>query len=135
MTCTTEDPRLQRVSEICLSFPEATRLYNGQHAGFLVRKKTFAYYMDNHHGDGIVSFSCKVLPGDNAVLVRADPVRFYLPAYVGAKGWVGLRLDLGDIDWEEVQELALHSYLRTAPKTLCSQVEARDQGKNSRFSP
>jgi hypothetical protein len=113
-----EDPRLTRVTSICLSFPEATREYNGQHASFLVRKKHFAYYLDDHHGDGIVGINCKALPGDNARLIAADPGRFYMPAYVGARGWVGLRLDRGEIDWEEVRELLTHSYLRTAPKRL-----------------
>jgi hypothetical protein len=118
-----EDPRLERISAICLALPEATRELKHEHAAFVVRKKTFGYFLNNHHGDGIVSFSCKVLPGDNTVLARSDPDRFYLPAYIGPKGWVALRLDVGEVDWEEVAELAMHSYLRTAPKTLCARVD------------
>jgi hypothetical protein len=120
-----EDIRLQRVTSICLSLPEAIRQYTGQHAGFTVRKKHFAYYVDNHHGDGIVAINCKVLPGDNSRMVAADPGKFYLPAYVGARGWVGLRLDCGEIDWDEVRELLTHSYLLTAPKRLAELVENR----------
>jgi hypothetical protein len=90
-----DDPRLERFTEICLALPDATRELMGDHAGFKVRKKTFAYYLDNHHGDGIVGINCKVLPGDNIALIAADPKRFYMPAYVGSRGWVGLRLDLG----------------------------------------
>ena len=71
-----EDPRLVRITKICLGFPEAERVYDGQHASFLIRKKTFAYYLDDHHGDGIVAVTCKVLPGDNAALVAANPKRF-----------------------------------------------------------
>lgn len=119
-----EDSRLLRFSNICLAFPEATREYKGDHAGFLVRNKTFAYYLDNHHGDGTVAVCCKVLPGDNELLVGSHPARFYLPAYIGAKAWVGLRLDIGEVDWDEVSELALHSYLRTAPKRLASALGA-----------
>ena len=48
----TEDRRLVRLTKICLALPEATRDYNGQHAGFRVRKKTFAYFLNDHHGDG-----------------------------------------------------------------------------------
>ena len=66
-----EDPRLTRLTEIALAFPEATRQIYGSHAQFLVRKKTFAYFLDNHHGDGIVGVTCKVLPGDNKALVEA----------------------------------------------------------------
>ena len=113
-----EDRRLVRLTKICLALPEATRWYNGQHAGFVVRKRTFAYYLDDHHGDGIVAITCKVLPGDNVVLAAASPARFYLPAYIGPRGWVALRLDLGDVDWEEVAELVAGSYRLIAPKRL-----------------
>ncbi|MGA8341295.1 MAG: hypothetical protein WB781_05095, partial [Candidatus Sulfotelmatobacter sp.] len=73
-----EDSRLTRVTEIALALPEATRQIYGSHAQFLVRKRTFAYFLDNHHGDGIVAVSCKVLPGDNKALADAQPARFYL---------------------------------------------------------
>src|SRR6185369_14519145 len=62
------------------------------HASFLVRKKTFAYYLANHHGDGIVAACFKVALGGNADLVASDPARFYLPAYIGPRGWVAFRL-------------------------------------------
>ena len=118
-----EDARLVRLTTICVALPEAMRQNKGSHASFLVRKKTFAYYLDNHHGDGIVAVTCKVLPGDNVRLVASDPKRFYLPAYIGPKGWVALRLDLEEIDWDEVRELVVHSYLRTAPKRLAALVD------------
>jgi predicted DNA-binding protein (MmcQ/YjbR family) len=113
-----EDRRLVRFTKICLAFPEATRQRHGDYASFLVRKKIFAYYLDNHHGDGIVAVTCKVLPGDNLALTTADPGRFYLPAYIGARGWVALRLDVGEVDWDEVAELAAGSYWLVAPKRL-----------------
>jgi hypothetical protein len=117
-----EDRRLVRLTKICLALPETTREVYGQHAGFRVRKKTFAYFLNDHHGDGMVAVTCKVLPGDNKVLAASDPVRFYLPAYVGSRGWVALRLDLGDIDWEEVSELVSGSYRMIAPKGLAARV-------------
>src|ERR1035437_2810544 len=49
------------------------RSAGGRHATFLVRKSVFAYYLNDHHGDGIVSVCCKVLPGDNEALVAAMP--------------------------------------------------------------
>ena len=111
-----EDPRLARVTKICLGFPNTERKIHGSHAQFLVRKKTFAYFLNNHHGDGIVSITSKVLPGENKALAAAQPERFYLPAYVGPRGWVALRLDQGKIDWEEVAELMKCSYQLSAPK-------------------
>ena len=91
-----------------------------------MRKKTFAYFLNDHHGDGIVAVTCKVLPGENSALTTAQPKRYYLPAYIGPRGWVALRLDLGKIDWDEVRELLLGSYLITAPKRLVALVKPRD---------
>ena len=119
-----EDPRLTRVTEIALALPDVTRQIYGSHAQFLVRKKTFSYFLDDHHGDGIVAVTGKVLPGDNKALVEAQPHRFYLPAYVASRGWVALRLDVGKIDWDEVRELLLGSYTLLAPKRLADRVKA-----------
>ncbi len=88
------------------------------HAAFLVRKKTFVYFLNNHHGDGIVSIACKALPGDNTALAAAQADRFYLPSYIGPRGWVALRLDAGKVDWDEVGELVRLSYSLIAPKSL-----------------
>ena len=118
-----EDRRLAQFSKICLALPEATRQMMGRHAGFFIRKKTFAYYLDDHHGDGIVGINCKVLPGDNTALIASDPKRFYMPAYVGSRGWVGFRLDTGAIDWDEVRELVSLSYRMVAPKKLAALVK------------
>lgn len=117
-----EDPRLSRLTKIALALPGTARELHGSHAAFLVRKKKFGYFLDNHHGDGIVAVTCKVMPGDNTTLVAAQPKRFYLPAYVGPRGWVALRLDIGKIDWDEVRELLVCSYQLTAPKKLADQV-------------
>ena len=117
---TTDPPAgaLDRVTKIALALPDAECEKKGDHAIFRVRKKVFAYFLNSHHGDGIVSICGKTLPGDHNLLVASDPKKFYLPAYIGPRGWVGLRLDIGKIDWEEVTELLKGSYLMTAPKTV-----------------
>jgi hypothetical protein len=120
----TEDPVLARLSEICLSLPEASCEDRGQHAQFLVRGRTFAYYLVDHHGDGIVALCFRAAPGENEVLVASDPTRFYLPAYIGPRGWGALRLDLDEIDWTEVSELVTDSYRLGAPKRLSVLVDA-----------
>jgi predicted DNA-binding protein (MmcQ/YjbR family) len=117
-----EDERLVRFTKICLGFPQAEREMMGPHAGFKVKKKTFAYFLNDHHGDGIVGVLCKVLPGDNAALIKADPKRFYMPAYVGPRGWVGLRLDVGRVNWGEVKEMVKGSYQLVAGKALTALV-------------
>jgi hypothetical protein len=110
--------RLKKLSAICLALPEAVREDQGSHAAFRVAKKVFAYYLNDHHGDGIVGICCKALPGDNERLIASNPRKFYMPAYVGPRGWVGLRLDRPTVDWSEVTELVRVSYLQTAPKKL-----------------
>lgn len=124
-TKSSEDPRLARLTEIALALPEATRRIYGSHAQFLVRKKTFAYFLDNHHGDGIVAVTCKVLPGDNKLLAEAQPRRFYLPDYLASRGWVGLHLDVGKVDWREVKELLGSSYGLIAPPRLVEQLKTK----------
>jgi hypothetical protein len=113
-----EDPRLAKLTRICLALPEVLREIKGQHAGFAVGKKTFVYFLNDHHGDGIVGFACKVLKGDNDALIKANPERFYAPAYLASSGWVGVRLDRGKTDWSEVKELVSTSYRLLAPKRL-----------------
>jgi len=119
-----EDERLVRLTKICLALPDAVREICGSHATFKIRKKTFAYFLDNHHGDGIVAVTGKVLPGDNKALVDAQPRRFYLPAYIASKGWVALRLDVATVDWDEMKELVTGSYQLIAPRKLAEMVEA-----------
>lgn len=114
-----------RIAKAALNLPEVQWEKKGDHAAFSVRKKIFAYFLNNHHGDGIVSICGKTLPGDHKALVAADPKKFYLPAYIGPRGWVGLRLDVGKIDWEEVAELLKVSYLLTAPKTVRAKLAAK----------
>jgi hypothetical protein len=115
--------RFDRLSAICLGLPQAMREDQGSHASFKVGKKIFAYYLNDHHGDGIVSICCKVLPGDNVRLIAANPRKFHMPAYIGPRGWVGLRLDRPTVDWTEAKELLLASYMQTAPKKLLALLE------------
>jgi hypothetical protein len=122
----TDNPILDRLTKLALALPETTRELKNSHAAFLVRKKIFAYFLNDHHGDGIVAVTCKVFPGENAALAKAQPKRYYLPAYIGPRGWVALRLDLPKIDWSEVRDLLLTGYYLTAPKQLAALVKLPD---------
>src|SRR5688500_4510861 len=90
---------LGHLSKICAALPESTQERAHSHAIFRVRKKVYAYFLDDHHGDGIVAVACKAPPGDNAKLIASDPKRFYMPPYIGPRGWVALRLDVDDVAW------------------------------------
>jgi predicted DNA-binding protein (MmcQ/YjbR family) len=109
---------LAKLSGICLSFPETERCDMNDHADFRVRGKVFAYFLNNHHGDKIVSVCCKSALGENVDRASREPDRFYLPAYIGPRGWFGLRLDGAAIDWAEVRNLVELSYGLVAPKRL-----------------
>lgn len=79
-----EDPRLAKVSAVCRTLPEAVRTDMGDHAAFTVRGRKFAYFLNDHHGDGIVSVCARAFPGENEALIRAHPRKFYFPAYITA---------------------------------------------------
>lgn len=117
-----EDPRLTRLRRICAAMPEAEHTQNGRHADFRVRKRVFAYFLDDHHGDGVVSVCVKAQPGENEDRAQREPERYFLPAYIGSRGWFGLYLDRGPIDWDDVTRIVRASYLQVAPKTLARQL-------------
>jgi predicted DNA-binding protein (MmcQ/YjbR family) len=115
-TRTREDRRLRLLSAVCLALPEAERTLCGAHADFRVHGKIFAYYLKNHSGDGITAACMKARLGEHVQHVKRAPGRFYLPQFIGRRGWFGLRLDQGDIDWDEVKALVSVSYNLAAPK-------------------
>lgn len=116
--------RRERLLKICGSFPEVTHEVVGDgHMSFRVRKKIFAYYLFDHHGDGIIAFGCKSTLNDQRRLIREDSESYFAPAYLGPRGWVAIRLDLDEVDWDTVDELARQAYQSTAPKKLAAQVE------------
>jgi predicted DNA-binding protein (MmcQ/YjbR family) len=121
---TPSDPRT-RLLAICLSLPE-TAASGDRHISFEVRKRRFAYYLDDHHGDGRLALSCKVPPGDMEALVAMDPTRYFIPAYLGARGWVGVRLDQEDVDWDEVARFVAVSYRLVSPRRLAAAQAALD---------
>lgn len=112
------DPRT-RLADICLALPEA-QAGGDQHVRFHVRNKTFAYYLDDHHGDGRVALCCKVPPGDLDPLVALDPERYFVPQYLGSRGWIGVRLDLDYVEWAEIAKFVRISYRLIAPKRLAA---------------
>ena len=111
--------RRKRLVALCEGLPGATAERAGvQHLAFKVGKKIFAYYTFDHHGDGHIALLCKAPPGEQGRLVNEDPGRYFVPPYVGPKGWVGLRLDSPRIDWRAVKNLLSVAYVLTAPDKL-----------------
>jgi phosphoribosylglycinamide formyltransferase-1 len=117
---------LERAIALACKLPEASCEPLHSHYQFLAKKKTFAYILNNHHGDGILSVCCKLLKGDNQMVIESDPEHCYLPKYIGHQGWVCYRIDVPKIDWEDVEELLKTSYVMCAPKKLAALIERSD---------
>ncbi len=109
-----------RLRDICLTLPETTEKEAWGDPTFRVRDRIFAM---RKRGDGRVSVWFKAPEGSQTILVGADPQRFFVPPYVGPKGWVGMRLD-DDPDWKEAAALVRRSYRLIAPKRLAALVVA-----------
>ena len=107
---------IKRVRALCLALPEAVEVEAWGHPTFRVARKMFC----TAAADGS-SISLKADRLERESLL-AEGGRFYVPAYVGSKGWLGVRLDDPATDWEEVAELIATSYCLTAPRRLEQQV-------------
>jgi predicted DNA-binding protein (MmcQ/YjbR family) len=116
--------RRTRLVNICEAFPEVSVEPGGEsHLAFRIRKRIFAYYLFDHHGDGMIAFTCKSSLSEQRRLVKDDPITLFVPPYLGSKGWVAIRLDLDEVDWDTVTELARHAYQELAPRKLAALVE------------
>jgi hypothetical protein len=121
------DPRAC-TARACLALPEAVEERHGSHATYLVRAKKFAYYLDDHHGDGRLAVTCRAAPGENEAFVAEDAVRYFIPPYVGPRGWIGIYVDVDDVDWDEIAELVTESYRGVAPKRLVTALDVTRAG-------
>ena len=110
-----------RMREICMALPEVTEKDGGR-AAWQVRTKSFVMFMDKHHGDGRVGIWAKATHETQDMLVHTSPETFYVPPYMGPSGWVGMRLDLPETDWETAANLARDAYRLAAPKRLAASV-------------
>jgi predicted DNA-binding protein (MmcQ/YjbR family) len=110
---------LGRLRKLCLSLPEAHEQETWGEATFRVRKKIFA--MASVQGARCL-VSMKVGREDHqALLAQGDP--YFLPSYVGSKGWIGIDLGSVQVDWDEVRELVTESYRLIAPKRLSATLD------------
>jgi hypothetical protein len=116
------DDVLRRLREICLALPETSeRLSHGAPSFFIRDKTCFLMLFDDHHGDGRFAIWCAAPAGDQQLLVDADPEKFFVPPYVGHRGWLGVRLDRG-VDWEELAGIVEDAFCTVAPKRLVDQL-------------
>jgi phosphoribosylglycinamide formyltransferase-1 len=117
-----------RVRERAMAQPEADEvLSHGMPCFGIAGGKKFAYVSIDHHGDGKIALLVKISGADEqATLIERDPERFERPAYFG-DGWVGIRLDLGDTDWDSIAGWLQRSWRSVAPKRLTALLDAADE--------
>lgn len=119
---------LAGVRAACLALPEVTeRLSHGAPSWFVRGKKTFVMFQDDHHGDGRLAIWCAAPPGVQGQLVGEEPDRFFVPPYVGHRGWLGVRLDRA-VDWAEIDGIVLDAFRAVAPKTLVARLDEPGSG-------
>ena len=118
---------LAKLREICLAFPETSeRLSHGAPTFFVREKRSFLMVLTNHHGDGRFAIWCAAPDGMQKMLVEGDPERFFVPPYVGHRGWLGVRLDRG-IHWDELIGIAEDAYADVAPAKLVEAARLRER--------
>ncbi|MPZ64152.1 MAG: MmcQ/YjbR family DNA-binding protein [Pseudonocardiaceae bacterium] len=116
---------LHQLRAICLALPETTeRPSHGEPTFFVRDRKVFVSYSDHHHDDRL-GFWCAAPAGAQQALVSSDPERFFVPPYVGHRGWLGVRLDVAGVDWVEIAELVEDAYRMVAPKKLVAELDTR----------
>jgi formyltetrahydrofolate-dependent phosphoribosylglycinamide formyltransferase len=119
---------LNKVREAALALPQAEETMSHGMPCFGIEKgKKFAYFTRNHHGDGIIALLVKTTaPEEQATLIEADPARYYRPAYFG-NDWIGIRLDLGDTDWDHITTRLRASWRQVAPKKLLGLMDIAEE--------
>ncbi len=112
---------LGRVRPFVHALPSATETISRSTPVFVAGGKQFAMLVDAHHGAGNAGVWLKAADGLQADLVRSDPRRFFVPPYLGFRGWVGVRID-ARTDWKVVDELLFDAFLMTAPKRVVAEL-------------
>jgi phosphoribosylglycinamide formyltransferase-1 len=124
---TSPEHLVAQVRERALALPEADEvLSHGMPCFGVTKGKKFAYVSLDHHGDGKTALLVKISGLDEQQqLIENDPARYYRPAYFG-DSWIGIRLDLGENDWDHVAEWLQRSWRMSAPKKLTAMMDAAD---------
>lgn len=121
---TSPEHLVAQVRERALALPEADEVTShGMPCFGIVKGKKFAWVSADHHGDRKVALLVKISGADEQEqLIESDPERFYRPAYFG-DGWIAIRIDLGDVDWDDIDEWLRRSWLAVAPRKLAFMME------------
>jgi phosphoribosylglycinamide formyltransferase 1 len=122
----------QKVASLALAMPETSARESHGSPGWRVggesTGKFFAYVSDNHHGDERVALLVKCSGADEmAALIEQSPEMYHRPAYYGASGWIGVRLDRIGVDWAHIAEWLERSWSSVAPKRLTKLMDVANE--------
>jgi hypothetical protein len=106
----------ERIRAMCLALPDTAEVTKHGRPCFAVRDKTFVMFMDDHHGDGRLAIWCKATPEAQGMVIESDPERYFVPPYVGPRGWIGARLDRRP-DWGAIGTIVEEAHRLTAPRS------------------
>lgn len=114
------EPVLAKVRDLCLALPCAVeKISHGAPTFFIEKGKVFAYFSHNHHGDDRTAVQVKTSGREEqAMLVEMDPEFYFVPPYTGPSGWIGMRLDRDETDWEHIADRIAMSWELVAPRKL-----------------
>jgi phosphoribosylglycinamide formyltransferase-1 len=118
----TAEALLEKAAKLAESLPQVTIKHESR-ASFLAAGKRFAWFLDDHHGDGMICLCVKTDPEEKEVLIEMDPDKYLRPAYVSRFGWMSIRLDRGRVDWDEIAQRLTDSYRIAAPRRLVKELD------------
>jgi phosphoribosylglycinamide formyltransferase-1 len=118
------DYLIAQVRERAMALPESDEvLSHGMPCFGIIKGKKFAYVSSDHHGDGRVALLIKISGAEEQLqLIEMDEARYYRPPYFG-DSWIGIRLDLGDTDWDHIGEWLAKSWRAVAPRKLAAMMD------------
>lgn len=121
----------RRVDALVQNLPEVGRKTSHGSPGWSTggdKGKLFAIIADHHHGEKAVGLLVKASgPDEMSGLIEAQPDVYYWPKYYGASGWLGIKLNRRDVDWDRVSEWLERSWRACAPPRLAKLMHAADQ--------
>ena len=115
------DAALERVRAVCFGFPGAEEKLSHGAPSFHVRGKMYVNFVDDHHGDGRLAIWCKATRDEQKRLVAMDPARYFVPPYVGVRGWVGAVLNHPKTDWIEIAIFVEEGWASIVPNAVLKQ--------------
>lgn len=104
---------IEKVRRIALALPDSSEKLSHGEPTFFTAGRTFATIDDHHHGSDHLSVWCNAPDGAQESLVAADPKHFFVPPYVGKRGWLGVRLDTG-LAWPVIADILAQAHATTS---------------------